>query len=213
MASLPRPLLALLIAAIAFFAAWMVVLKPHSSSGGAAQPAAGAYNSPVSGPKSQAAGKPTKKAASGTTTKAKPAHASAVSRAAAAREAKAQAARRHAVAAVKAKQAAAQRRAVAVDSALAHNKVLAVLFYNPAAADDLADRHTLAAIPGDHGRVFKLAVPIDEISRYDAITNQVPVTSSPTLVVIDRRHQAQTLTGFADQLEFDQLVAAALSVK
>ena len=56
-------------------------------------------------------------------------------------------------------------------------------------------------------------MPVDQLAHYSTITNQVPVTTSPTLIVIDRQHRASTLVGFADPLEFSQLVSAALAVK
>ena len=45
------------------------------------------------------------------------------------------------------------------------------------------------------------------------ITQQVPVVTAPTLVVIDASRQATTLTGFADPLVISQMVADALAAK
>lgn len=175
MASLPRPLLAALVAVIAAFAIWTVALKPSSSSS--------------------------------TTV---PAPASTVAHQAAA------ASKPHAVAAP-AKPKAAVHHATSplatLTAALAAHKVVALLFYNPAGADDQFDRFALKTISTHHGAVVKLAVPVDQLAKYSTITNQVPVTTSPTLIVIDRHRQASTLVGFADPLEFSQLVSAALRAK
>jgi hypothetical protein len=100
-----------------------------------------------------------------------------------------------------------------LNAALAAHKVVALLFYNPAGSDDRADRQVLGTISARGGQVVKLAIPVDQLARYSTITNQVPVTTSPTLIVIDRQHRASTLVGFADPLEFSQLVASALAVK
>jgi hypothetical protein len=178
MASLPRPLLALLVVVAAFFAAWTLVLKPHSGS--ASAPAA--IPAPVvhhAAPAKHAAGA------------AKP-------------QAKA-------VAAADPALSAATRRAARLDSALTAGKVVAVLFYNPAGSDDQADVKVLNALSTHGGRVVKLAVPVSELARYHAITNEVPVSGSPTLVVVDARHRAQTLVGYTDPLEAGQLLDSALA--
>ena len=56
-------------------------------------------------------------------------------------------------------------------------------------------------------------VPLREASRYAVVANQVPVSSSPTLVLIDRRQRATTLVGFADGFELSQRVADALAAR
>jgi hypothetical protein len=195
MGSLPRPLLAVLIAVIAAAAAWLVVFKPSSSSVNAPSPAA------VQSAVAQGAAHATPKKAAAAT--AHPA-----TRPAAHRSAKPHAAKTAAHSAV-----TARTRVAEVDAALADDQVLAVLFYNPSAADDQAAASEVAAIPSHHGQVVRVAVPISELSNYTPITAHVQVNGSPTLVVINRKHDAQTLVGYADQLEYDQLVVAALAAK
>lgn len=197
MGTLPRPLLALLVAVLAAFAAWTTVLKPKS------QP--GASNAQVSNAVKQGASrvahpatKPATHTASAAATKA---------------AAKAQAAERHAKAAAAKKASAAQRRSADVTSALRADKVVALLFYNAAGADDQADLKELSAVPTHKGKVVTVAVPLSELSRYSEVTGQVPVQGSPTFVVIDGKHRASTLVGFADQLELNQLVAGAVAAK
>ena len=96
---------------------------------------------------------------------------------------------------------------------MAGRKVLALLFYNPSAADDQAVRQELAAVPSHGGRVFKLAIPLAELSSYAQVTNQVPVNISPTLVIIDRARNAQEIAGFADSFEITQRLQDALSAR
>jgi hypothetical protein len=98
-----------------------------------------------------------------------------------------------------------------VTHALLSKRVVALLFYNPAGADDRAVRRELAAIPTHRHQVVKLAVPISELSRYPVITEQVPVQQSPTLVLIDRDRQASTIVGFTDTFEIAQRVLDALA--
>jgi hypothetical protein len=97
-----------------------------------------------------------------------------------------------------------------VARALAVGKVLALLFYNPAATDDRAVRQELAAVPAHAGRVLKLALPLSQLASYSTVTQQVPVTVSPTLVLVDHQRQASTIVGFADRFEIAQRVADAL---
>ena len=192
MANLPRPLIGLLVATIAFFAVWTVALRPSSSGG------------PVS-------------------SSSQPAPAATQPKAAASAHADAAAAASHAATATHASATKAkpvvkhtvtpQQRQSTIKTALNKHRVVAILFFNPAAADDRAVKHELDAIPARGGKVVKLAVPLSELSRYPVITNQVQVTESPTLVLIDGQRKADMLTGFLDQLELSQRVSDALAVK
>jgi hypothetical protein len=106
-----------------------------------------------------------------------------------------------------------QQRQALIANGLHHHKVLAILFFNPAAADDQAVKHELAEIPARGGKVIKLAVPLSEITRYPVITSQVQVTEAPTLVLIDGHRKADLLTGYLDQFELSQRVSDAVAVK
>jgi hypothetical protein len=106
-----------------------------------------------------------------------------------------------------------QQRQALIANGLSHHKVLAILFFNPAAADDQAVKHELAEIPARGGKVIKLAVPLSEITRYPVITSQVQVTEAPTLVLIDGHRKADLLTGYLDQFELSQRVSDAVAVK
>lgn len=203
MGTLPRPLLALLVAVVAAFAAWTVALKPSSNK-------SSANSTSVSHAYQQAVANLHRREAA----KAKPAaHGASATAAQTKADARQEAARRHA-AAVEAKHAsAAKRRVDTVITALRADKVIAVLFYNPSGADDQADLAQLKGVATHKGKVVTIGVPLSELTSYSAITDQVPVQGSPTLVVIDRHHRATTLVGFADQLEMNQLVDAALAAK
>jgi hypothetical protein len=100
-----------------------------------------------------------------------------------------------------------------VSRALAKHKVLALLVYNPAAADDQAVNHELRTIPSSRGRVVKLAIPVGEITDYPVITSQVQITSSPTLVIINAKAQAFTLVGFVDRFAIANRIGDALSTR
>jgi hypothetical protein len=95
--------------------------------------------------------------------------------------------------------------------ALRSRKALALLFYNPAAPDDQAVRRELGTVPARGGRVFKLAIPLGEINGYSAITDQVPVNLSPTLVLVARNGQTDEIVGYTDPFEVSQRVDDALA--
>jgi hypothetical protein len=91
--------------------------------------------------------------------------------------------------------------------------VVALLFYNPLAADDDAVKQELAGVPTHRGRVVKLTIPLSEASNFTAVTQQVPVNFSPTLVLIAPNGQAGEIVGFSDQLEIAQRVDDALRTR
>jgi hypothetical protein len=192
MANLPRPLIGLLVATIAFFAVWTVALRPSSSGGPVASSSHAAPAATPPKPAASAHADAAAAASHGAT--ATPASAT-----------KAKPVVKHTV--------TPQQRQSTIKTALNKHRVVAILFFNPAAADDRAVKHELDAIPARGGKVVKLAVPLSELSRYPVITNQVQVTESPTLVLIDGQHKADMLTGFLDQLELSQRVSDALAVK
>ncbi|HEX4280298.1 MAG TPA: hypothetical protein VHZ27_05995 [Solirubrobacteraceae bacterium] len=100
-----------------------------------------------------------------------------------------------------------------VTNAITAHKVVAVLFYNDAAADDQAVHRELAAVPNHGGQVVKAAVPLSALTSFGIITQQVPVVTAPTLVLIDSSRQATEIIGFADTLEITQRVDDALAAK
>jgi hypothetical protein len=99
-----------------------------------------------------------------------------------------------------------------LQDAFGQHDVVALLFYNPAAADDRAMEQELHSVPGHGGQVVKLAIPVSELTQFKAITDQIAVVTAPTLIIIDPSRQAVTLTGYASQLEINQRVANAVAV-
>jgi len=235
MASLPRPLIGLLVATLAAFGLWYVELKPSSSSSGSSSQGVGAYQSAInqahnavkiSGAANAKLGAPTSTGPApksptttnatsatkavpptATTAKASPA----VRTAAPARPAAQTKTAAHAKPAPKTLSTAQQ--VTLVKHAIEAHKVVVVLFYNPAASDDQAMAKELGGVSTHGGKVVKLAVPVTELTNFGMITQQVPVVTAPTLVLIDAARQATTLTGYADPLELSQRVDDALAAK
>jgi hypothetical protein len=211
MANIPRPLIGLLVATVAFFAVWTIALKPSSSSRPATKP-----STPAPAPAASSASKPqpTTSTASHASAAAKTAPArTAPAKTAPAKTASAKTAAKVAPKPAVTHAASTSQRVALVKNALADHKVLAVLFFNPAASDDQVVKHELGQLPVHGGKVVKLAVPLNELAQDPVITNQVQVTGSPTLVLIDPKRQADMLTGFVDQLVINRLVADAIASK
>ncbi|MBV9805090.1 MAG: hypothetical protein JO130_17955 [Solirubrobacterales bacterium] len=218
MANLPKPLIGLLLGTVAFFAIWMVALKPSSSSsGGGSQGGLGQYQSAInqahqavttSNQANAKLGAPTATTPA-TTSPAKPA----ASKATASATAKATAATKAAAAKAAAAKASAAATSAAqnVESAIRAGKVVAILFYNDAAADDRAMKSELAAIPTHHGQVVKVAAPVSQLIQFSVITEEIPVDTAPELVIIDHARQATSLIGYADGVEIAQRIDDALA--
>lgn len=220
MGNVSRPLIGLLVATVLFFVLWIVALKPSSSSttGGSPTHGLGVYQSAINKAKgvqaivnhgsAAAAGTPGT-AAVASTHRGKPAATAHLPASVPETHA---APKARTVTAVHTSTAAAtpSERLNVVERALAAHKVLAVLFYNPYASDDQAVKQELQSVSTGSGKVVKLTVPLSELSSYTAITNQVPVDFSPTLVIVNRGGQATTITGFADTFEIQQRITDAL---
>ena len=55
-------------------------------------------------------------------------------------------------------------------------------------------------------RVFVKRAKLDELSRYGQIARGVDVKQSPTLVVVDRKLQAEALVGYTDHALIEQAI-------
>ena len=223
-----RPLQILLVAVLLFGAVYMLALRPKAEGGSStpAKPAKQTTTSSAQGPGSSipgGLGKAVTKArgaaaqsdatnqrvqqASGggstptSTAPATPAHASAAKPAARpARPAP------HRAATPKATPAS-----TAVAAAMAHGKVVVLLFWNQQASDDRSVRAELAHVSSHGGRVLIVAAPVRQGSLFSNSIRGVQVLQSPTVIVVDRRHRARTLVGYTDRTEIGQAVEDALA--
>jgi hypothetical protein len=228
MGNVSRPLIGLLVGTVVFFALWLVALKPSSSSNGSSQAlgryqnainaahnvvkasngAAAAHGGNVATPSGALAHPATAHAAPGTA--ANGTSAAVTGSAAKPSTSPAQSAKAPATASVTHPRAT---RLSIVDGALRHHRVIAMLFYNPAAADDRVVKQELATVPRHNGKVVRLAVPISQVSDFPMISEQLSVSQSPTLVLVNPAAQATMIVGFADTFEIAQRVDDALAVK
>jgi hypothetical protein len=224
-----RGLIALLVGTVAFFALWIVALKPGGSGpGGSPTHGLSGYKAAITAAhqavqtsaagSAQSGGAPAASspaAAANTPASASTStHATAAKRAPAAAKESGRGAKPRSVhtAIVRtAHRSSPADRLGQVQRAMRAHRAVAILFYNPAAADDRAVKQELAAVTGDRGRVVKLTVPLSEIANYTALTAQVPVNFSPTLVLVAPNGKADEIVGFSDQFEIAQRVAQALA--
>ncbi len=226
MTSVSRPLIGLLVATVAFFAVWTLALKHSSSGSGGGAANTTVYKSAIDKAHQAVASSDAASVAHGgtvaTTPQASATGATPTASTAAPTASTATPAPLKTTAHSTGKAAAAAtashtlhsavQRANVVQRAMRANKVVAVLFFNWKAADDRAIKKELAAVPTHNGHVVKLAVPLSELTHYPVITTQVPITGSPTLVLIDRAQHASTIVGFSDRFEITQRVDQALAV-
>ena len=198
-----RSLIALLIGTVVFFALWMIALKPSSSNGNNPQQGSSnttAAHTATTPSKSSDASKPKTTAASASKPKTASASASKAKTKTAAK-----------ASGVKTAHMSVADEMSTVQTAVAHHKVVAMLFYNPAAPDDQALKQELAGVPTAQGQVVKLAIPLNQAANFTAVTQQVPLNLSPTLVLISRSDQASEDVGYTAPFVIDQQVENALA--
>ena len=204
MTSVSKPLLGVLLGAVVLFAGVFVFFRGNSASTGGT-PTTGVYQSAINQAKGAVKTSNAANARLGApvaTTPAKaPSHAA--SAPTAARPSTGKPAHVASVAKANPTTTGVKGQVAIVDSALAQHEVIGVLFYNPLASDDQAVRTELAKAPTRPG-VVKLAVPVTDIASFTMLTNTVPVSSSPTLILIDGKGNASTITGFADRFEISR---------
>jgi hypothetical protein len=200
MGTVSKPLVGLLAATVIFAVLWVVALKPGGSSGsggvgqyqGAIDAAHHAVqianDSGIAAPKSVT----TTRASVTPVTLTKP-------------KAPITLAARRATAG-----ASARGAALAADAALEHHQPVALLFYNPAGADDRAVLREFTALATGFPRLRMYSVPASQLSLFSSLADQIPVVQTPTTVIINSAEQATAIVGFADTLEIRERIADAL---
>lgn len=217
-----RGLIALLVATVAFFALWIVALKPGGSSqspGGSPTHGPSGYQADIAAAHQAVQTSNADNVRSGadpSSAASSPASTNQSAPATHAAPTASHGARSHtrlAVANSDHSPGSSADRLNTVQRARRAHDVVAMLFYNPAATDDQAVRQEFAVVPTHRGRVVKLTIPLREIANYTAVTEQVPVNFSPTLVLVAPNGQADEIVGFSDRFEIAQRVDQALATR
>jgi hypothetical protein len=99
---------------------------------------------------------------------------------------------------------------VPVQRALDAKKVVVVLFWNPRGIDDRSVKGSIDRLPRRSGKVAVFSDSVKHLSRYTRITAATNVTQTPTLVVVNRKGQAEVQTGYLDFQTIGQYVQNAL---
>jgi hypothetical protein len=97
-----------------------------------------------------------------------------------------------------------------VEHVLAQGKVAAILFWNPKGADDRAVHTELRLLQAANRRelvVFQ-AQP-KEVASFGSVTRGVPVSLTPTLLLVNSHGKTITLTGFTDVYAMQQALGEA----
>ena len=200
------PIRILAVAALALIAAWMLVLRPSDDTGTAPAPA------PATAPGVTGLGKAVDSAKGAAAAQekrdAQVQQATGEEAGTASKPAAAEAARKEAAA--KVADAKPGDLPLPVLKAVADQKIMVLLFWNPKSADDRAVRRAVAHVDRWNGRVFVRSAPIGTISKYGRITRGVDVEQSPTVVVVDHHLNAEPLVGYVDTRTIDQAVVDAM---
>jgi hypothetical protein len=232
MSQISPPIRIVLVCAVAFLAAWMLFLRPSTDAGTpAAEAPVPAATAPTADRPVEAGGEQADSLAGQAVEAANDAGAAADQRveriengtetaadAASAANATQSTTGNAAAGAEQAPAAKAEDAAVAglpkrVARALERHKVVALLFWSPKASEDRAVRKALAGIDRHDGKVLAHATHIKRIAAYQQITRGANVEQSPTIVVIDRNRNVQSLVGYVDRVSIDQVVTDALRTK
>ena len=90
-----------------------------------------------------------------------------------------------------------------------------LLFYHPSAdsADDQAVRQAVKGVDRHNGKVRVYSASLGKLGQYEAITKTAKITSTPTVLVIDRKAQVRAIEGLTVTREIDAVVDLALKTK
>jgi len=98
-----------------------------------------------------------------------------------------------------------------VERALAHGKVAVVLFWNPLGAEDEAVHAQVQQLTHGHLPVAIYEGYAQAVANYGAITRQVPVYGTPTILVVGKNGQTTVLTGLQEHFAIEQAIQEARS--
>jgi cytoskeletal protein RodZ len=98
----------------------------------------------------------------------------------------------------------------AVESELKQGKVVAVLFWNPKGADDVAVRKELQAVGKKlGGKIAVHTAEANQVGSYGSITRAIQVYQTPTILFVNSKGLTTTLTGFTDAFSIEQTIDEA----
>jgi hypothetical protein len=96
-----------------------------------------------------------------------------------------------------------------VKRALDAHKVVVILFLNRRGVDDRSVKRSVDSLP-HRKSVAVFSSSVRHLSRYTRITAAANVTTTPSLVVVNRKGQAEVVNGYIDRQTVGQYVRNAL---
>jgi hypothetical protein len=100
-----------------------------------------------------------------------------------------------------------------VEAELKQGKIVTILFWNPKATDDQAVNDQLQSVVRKlRGGVVVHAALAKQIVSFGTIIRGVKVYGTPTVLIINQRGQAVTLTGYTDAYAIEQAIGEARHV-
>ena len=220
MSQISPPIRILLVAAVLFAAAWMLVLRPKNDAGAPAKPAASTPTAPGVKGLTNAVAKAQGAKAAQESRDAKVQAATGGAPAASAQGATAAkpgtAAQAVQAAPVAIPAAVLAKLPARVSGALKAHKLLVLGVVNTdhkpwrlMSDDDRLVRDALKGVNRYKGDVVVQTVPLAGLSRYGALVGDLDVSQSPAVVIVDRTLKATRLDGFVDRAAIDQAIADA----
>jgi hypothetical protein len=210
MSQISPPIRIVLVAAVAFIAAWMLFLRPKTEEIPPPAPAATASAKQPGNTAQSAAGKLVQAAENAKGTAESAAKARAAQTAPATKAAGSQPAATSASAKLGVDPAALASLPHGVQTALENRQIVVLGFFNRDALDDRLTKKQLEKVHRFHGRVYVRAASLQAVQRYQVITRGVDVSQTPSIVVIDRTMKAQLLTGYVDHVRVEQAIVDAM---
>jgi hypothetical protein len=215
MSQISPPIRIVLVAAVAFLAAWMLFLRPKTEEIPPPAPAATAPAKQPGTTAQSAAGQAVQaavnaKATAESAAKARAGEATAQTAPATATAAGPEQAAKAAAAKLGVDASALASLPLGVRKALEARQIVVLGFFNPSALDDRLTKKQLEKVHRFHGRVYVHAATLQKVQRYQVITRGVDVSQTPSVVVIDREMKAQLLTGYVDHVRVEQAIVDAM---
>jgi predicted nucleotidyltransferase len=96
-----------------------------------------------------------------------------------------------------------------VEAELKQGKIVLLLFWNPQGADDVAVRSEVRGLAAHEKKIALHEALAKQVATFGSITRGVQVEQTPTILIINKRGRATTLTGLTDAFSIEQAIAEA----
>jgi hypothetical protein len=97
-----------------------------------------------------------------------------------------------------------------VKSALDAHKVVVILFWNPRSVDDRSVKASLDSLSRHKRKVAVFSDRVENLARYSRVMTAASISTTPSLVIVNRKGQAEVVNGYLDRQTVGQYVRNAL---